>query len=158
MEDLNNLLSRLHTGKVEFVLVGGLAAVVHGGSLVTQDVDVCCRFTPENLQRLSRALANLRPVHRLTPQKLAFELTESFCANLKNLYLQTDIGVLDCLSEVLGVGDYDQVFQRSVAIELPFGQCRVLDLDSLIRAKEAMNRPNDRITVSQLKSIRERLR
>jgi hypothetical protein len=156
MENLNNILSRLHDARVEFVLVGGLAAVVHGGTLVTQDVDVCCRFTPDNLQRLGRALAGLHPVHRLTPQKLPFELSEN--SGAKNLYLQTDMGVLDCIGEVLGVGGYEEVFQRSVTIALPFGECRVLDLDTLIVAKEAMNRPHDRITVSQLKSIRERLR
>jgi len=61
--------------------------------------------------------------------------------------LKTDLGVVDCLSEVLGVGNFEEVLENSVEVELPYGKCRILDIDSLIRAKEAMNRDHDRITV-----------
>ena len=63
-----------------------------------------------------------------------------------------------CLGEVLGVGDFDAVLKRSIAVELPFGRCVILDLDSLIIAKEAMNRDHDRITVRQLREIKQRPR
>ena len=73
---------------------------------------------------------------------------------LKNLYLKTDLGVVDCLGEVLGVGNFDEVFKNSVEVELPYGKCRILDIDALIRAKEAMNRNHDKITVMLLKKIK----
>src|SRR4051812_28549747 len=111
MANLNDLLQRLHAGQVEFVLVGGLAAVVYGVSLVTRDVDVCCRFSPENLSRLQNTLSDLNPVHRMTPQRLRLGLPPEAPGSLKNLYLSTDLGVLDCLSEVLGVGNYDEVLR-----------------------------------------------
>jgi hypothetical protein len=154
--DLESLLARLIHYHVEFVIVGGFAAIAHGVSLVTQDIDLCCRFTPENLLKLQDAIADVHPVHRLTPQKLPLRLTRENCAGLDNLYIGTDLGVLDCLGNVLGVGDYDDVKEHSVEISLAGGQCRVLDIDSLIKSKEAMNRPRDREAVIQLKAIQER--
>src|SRR4051794_22434209 len=109
MTNLNDLLQQLHAGRVEFVLVGGLAAIVYGVSLVTRAVDVCCRFSAENLLRLQNTLKDLKPVHRMTPQRLPLKLSQESTVGLKNLYLSTELGVLDCLSEVLGVGDYDEV-------------------------------------------------
>ena len=65
---------------------------------------------------------------------------------------------MDCLGEVLGIGGFDAVLKQSLEVELPFGRCRLLDIDGLIRAKEAMNRDHDRITVSQLREIKKRMR
>ena len=74
--DFETVVRRLGEHGVEFVLIGGIAAVAHGASVVTFDVDVCCSFRPENLFRLQRALADLHPVHRMTPQKLPLDITE----------------------------------------------------------------------------------
>ena len=155
MSSLESLLERLVRNNVEFVVVGGFAAVAHGISLLTQDIDICCRFTPSNLLKLQSAVSDLRPVHRMTPRRLALNLTAANCIALKNLYLDTDYGQLDCLSEVLALGDYDDVLRQSVAVRLPFGQVRILDIDALIKAKEAMNRPRDREAVAQLEAIRK---
>ena len=149
MQNLSELTRRLVEAHVEFVVIGGFAAVAHGATLVTRDVDICCRFNEANLKRIQRALADLHAVHRSRPD-LRFDLRTEQCARLKNLYLKTDLGAVDCLSEVLGVGDFDAVLKESVEVELPFGSCRILNLDGLIRAKEAMNRDHDRITVRQL--------
>jgi len=154
MQNLSELTRRLIAGQVEFVLVGGFAAVAHGVTLVTRDVDICCRFREANLMRIQRALADLHPVHRSRPD-LPLTLTPDQCASLQNLYLKTDLGVLDCLGEVLGVGNFDEVVKHSVEVELPSGKCRVLGIDALIRAKEAMNRDHDRITVKHLQEIKK---
>jgi hypothetical protein len=69
------------------------------------------------------------------------------------LYLKTDLGVVDCLGEVLGIGNFEEVLKHSVEVELPYGNCRIIDLEALIRAKEAMNREHDLITVKHLKEI-----
>lgn len=156
MPGLEQLLDRLISSRVEFVVVGGFAAMTHGVTLLTQDIDICCRFSVENLMRLRNSISDLHPVHRMTPQRVPLELTEQNCGRFSNLYLLTDFGVLDCLSEVLGVGDFDVVMQRSTGIELRSGLCRVLDIDALIEAKEAMNRPHDKQTAVQLKAIRDR--
>jgi Nucleotidyl transferase of unknown function (DUF2204) len=150
------MVKKLSDGGIDFVLVGGFAAVAHGVSLVTRDVDICFKFSPETLLRLQEVLADVHPKHRLTPQRLPLQLTERQCADLKNLYLETDLCVLDCLGEVAGLGDYDAVLKQSVQISTKDGTFRILDIDALIRAKEAMNRPHDRLTVAQLKAIKER--
>lgn len=155
MQNLSELTRRLVEARVEFVLIGGFAAVAHGSTLVTREVDICCRFEAGNLRRIQDALADLHPVHRSRPD-LPLELGPEQCARLKNLYLKTDIGIVDCLGEVLGIGDFEAVLKQSVEVELPFGRCRILDLDGLICAKEAMNRDHDRITVRQLKEIKKR--
>src|SRR5215470_5512200 len=100
MQNLSELVRRLIKGRVEFVLVGGFAAVAHGATLVTRDVDICCRFSEANLMRIQTALHDLHPVHRSRPD-LPLALTSDQCRDLKNLYLKTDLGVLDCLSQVL---------------------------------------------------------
>lgn len=152
-----SLIARLVAHRVQFVVVGGYAAMAHGGSLLTFDVDICCRFTPANLMRLREALEDLHPVHRMTPQRLPLKLTPRTCRGLKNLYLDTGLGQLDCLGAIKGVGSYDQVRRRSVRIDLGIGPCRILDIDALIDAKEAMGRPRDREAAVELKAIRERI-
>lgn len=130
--------------------------MAHGVSLPTQDIDVCCRFTPENLLRLQAAIADLHPVHRMVPSRPPLRLTEETSAGLRNLYLDTDWGQLDCLGAVLGVGEYQDVADYSVSVELSGGVCRILSIDALIRAKDAMGRPRDREAALQLRAIRER--
>jgi hypothetical protein len=140
---------------VDFVIVGGYAGVVHGCTLVTQDVDICCDFSPTNLLALQAALADLHPVHRMTPGRLPLELTAENVGEFRNLYLDTDLGYLDCLSEIQGLGGYDTVASASQTIEIDAISLRVLTIDALIAAKEAMNRPRDREAIRQLRAIKE---
>src|SRR2546423_6434097 len=101
MQNLSQLVARLISADVEFVLVGGFAAVAHGVTLVTRDVDICCRFSEQNLMRIQMALADLHPVHRSRPD-LPLDLTPQQCSNLNSLYWKTDWGIVDCLGEILG--------------------------------------------------------
>ena len=156
MSKLETLLRRLIEHELDFVVIGAFASSMHGVTLTTQDVDICCAFTPGNLLKLQHAIADLHPVHRLTPQRLPLELTREKSRGLKNLYLETDLGVLDCLGEVLGVGSFATVKRQSIVLDVEFGKCRVLGLDALIKAKRAMNRPRDREAVKQLEAIRAR--
>ena len=156
IHEAESLLARLHDHGVEFVIIGGICNVLHGVTLVTQDVDVCCRFVPDNLERLENAVRSLHPVHRQTPQRIPFVLDERLARELKNLYLRTDIGVIDCLGEVAGIGGYEAVLQTSVPVNLSFGVCRMLSLDALIRSKETMGREHDLAALRQLRAIQER--
>ena len=156
LPDLENLLSVLLRSRVDFV-VGGFAAVAHGATFVTQDVDICCDFSPDNLLRLQAALAELHPAHR-TPARPPLRLTAETSREFKNLYVDTDFGPLDCLSRVKGIGPFEMVKKQSVTVRLPAGSCRILSIDALIKAKEAMGRRRDRDAVIELKAIRERQR
>jgi hypothetical protein len=150
-----DLLTRLVKAQVRFVLIGGYACIVHGGTLTTEDVDVCCDFAPDNLLRLQQALADLNPVHRMTPQRLPLSITSENCQNLKNLYLDTDLGQLDCISAVQGLGDFCQVEQLCQIIEVNQIHLKVLSRDALIQSKKAMDRPRDREAVRQLEAIKK---
>jgi len=157
MKELTNILLLLAKHDVDFVVVGGYAVAAYGSSLVTQDVDVCCEFSPENLMRLQQALEGKHPVHRMTTKRLPFVLTPEKCRGLKNLYLDTDAGPLDCLGTVLGVGDFAAVKQHSITIEIDGVECRLIDLETLIEAKKAMGRPRDLLAIQELEAIKEKL-
>ena len=157
VQDDQALLSRLQAQQVEFVIIGGFCATMHGVSLVTRDLDVCCSFTLANLRRLEAAVKDLHPYHRLAANKLPLELTHELCGRLSNLYLQTDLGRLDCLSEVKGVGRYEDALGHSVVFKLSYGEFRILDVDTLITAKEAVGREHDLAAVKQLRGIKEKL-
>lgn len=156
MDQLSQILERLNRAHVEYVVVGGLAAVFHGVPLVTRDIDICLPLTKENLVRLETAVADLHPVHRQTPQRLPFSVGADYPRGLKNIYLGTDWGVLDCLGEIKGVGDFTAVVRRSVPVELPIGPCLILDLDALIDAKSALDRTQDKLALLHLKQIQQR--
>jgi hypothetical protein len=155
-QDDKGLLSRLRLNGVEFVIIGGVCGVMHGASMVTQDLDICCRFSPENLRRIEAAVKDLHPYHRLAANKLPLELTDELCSRLQNLYLQTDLGKLDCLGDVAGVGGYEEVLRRSIVYRLSYGEFRILDIDALIAAKEAVGRRRDLEMVTLLRAIKER--
>jgi len=150
------LLTRLKDSGLDFVVIGGVCVVFHGAPLATFDLDICCPFGEENLRRIESAVADLHPFHRLTANKLPLELSRSAFGELKNLYLETDLGRLDCLSEVSGVGDFEAVLKRSILASFSYGQFRFLDLDALIASKNATGRERDVATVRSLLAIKER--
>ena len=152
-----DILKRLYNHQVEYILVGGMACVVHGSQVVTQDVDICSPLTAENLSRLCAALADIHPRFRMTQDLRPLPETPEELKDYKNLYLLTDVGQLDVLSEIAGIGKYSEVRKRSIQVDLAGTPVLVLDLDTLILAKKAMDTPKDRQAVIELSAIRERL-
>lgn len=158
MNRLEEIVSRLAAHGVEFVIVDGFAAAAHGSSLLTRDVDVAFRFTEENLGCLHAALADLRPRHRMRPDRPEWIPDPVDSHRFRNLYLETDGGQLDCLGDIPGVGDIEAVMAGSEIVGLNCGPVRILTLDALIRSKEALREPKDQQQLLQLRAIRERLR
>jgi hypothetical protein len=156
--ELNRLLQRLFEADIDFVIVGGFGAMLHGSSLMTRDLDVCAVLTAENLEKLRATFRDLHPTHRLTPQRVSFLQNPERGAALKNLYLQTDLGPLDLMSSITGVGDYERVAKGSIEIELFDRRVRVIGLEDLILAKEAMGREKDLLAVKELRAILEKSR
>jgi hypothetical protein len=158
VSDLNNLLQRLCDADIEFVVVGGFAAMLHGSSLMTRDLDVCAVLTRDNVSKLRHALRDLHPTHRLTPDKLSFLDNPVAEVEVRNLYLRTDLGPVDLLSSIAGVGDFDAVRVNAIEVELFGRRCRVISLDDLIRAKDALGRDKDREAARQLRAVRDKLK
>lgn len=156
MTELNRLLQQLFKADVEFVIVGGFGAMLHGSSLVTRDLDVCAVLTADNLEKLRATFRNLHPTHRLTPQRTSFLDNPEPGTALNNLYLQTDLGPLDLMSSITGVGDYARVAAGSVEVELFGHRVRVIGLEDLILAKQALGREKDLLAVKELRAILEK--
>ena len=89
----------------------------------------------------------------MTTNQVPLQLTKENCKGLQNLYLETDIGQLDCLSEILGIGGFQDVNKQSETINLDGQTCRILHIEALIVAKKAMGRPKDIETIHQLETI-----
>ena len=152
--NLKQLLERLLTHDVDFVLVGGLACVVHGSPLVTQDIDICLAINDEQLGKLRVALKDLHPRHRMNPNfKPSFLEFPPKSDGVNNIYLETDLGVLDILSELKPVGDFATVKRNAITISLYGHTCRVASIEDLIRIKETMTRPKDQETLVYLKKL-----
>jgi len=150
------LLEQLDKHKVNYCLVGGFAAMAHGSHLVTTDVDVACSMKPENLEKLFHAVAPYQPKHRMAKPPTPFTIEDARSHAWRNVYLRTDLGQLDCLGEVKGIGDFDEIMKSCVELEMETFQLKVISLDALIEAKEAMGRPRDLENVRILRAIRER--
>ena len=153
---LNRLIERLCDAGIDFVIVGGFAGMLHGSSLVTRDLDVCAVLSAENIAKLRTALRDLHPTHRFTPQRLSFLETPDPGLDMKNLYLETELGPIDFLGTILGIGDFERVRAASIEIELFGRRCRVISLQDLIQAKEALGRDKDVIAAKELRAIAEK--
>src|SRR4051812_16681604 len=146
------LLKKLNEHQVEFVLIGGLAAVLHGSQTITRDIDVCVPFNVDNMTKLLASLSGLNPHYRQRPD-LPFKTDPAFYAQFKNLYLVTDAGAIDLLGEFSGVGDYQEALKNSEVAELDGKKFHVLSIPALIRAKRAAGRQKDWEAIRQLEDI-----
>ena len=153
MQSFGQLLERLADAGLDFVIVGGYAAVAHGSSLVTRDLDICAVLTPDNVEKLRRTLADWHPRHRMTPQRLSFLEHPQAGQPVQNLYLQTDVGVIDIISSILGVGDFARLRSKAEELEVAGRTYRVISLEDLIKAKEALGQERDVLAVKELRAI-----
>lgn len=157
MASILDLIKRLSDHDVQFVLVGGLAAVAFGSPLVTEDVDVAAPLSEENARRLLDALEDLTPRHRQTPGRKPLDESPQQLAGFENLYLLTDLGQLDVLGRITGIGSFEDVLAESVEIDLADRSVRALRPAALLRAKEALGREKDRPAILHLKVILQRM-
>jgi predicted nucleotidyltransferase len=149
------LLTRLTQGLVEYVLIGGVAAAIHGSAYVTYDFDVWYDRSMENVERLARALAPVHPTLREAPRELPFRLDAATIRAGLNFTLDTDLGPLDLFGEVAPFGQFSQVINHSEMMELFGLQVRVLSLESLIQAKQTAGRRKDLLVIPELLALLE---
>lgn len=153
MQNFSHLLQRLADAGLDFVIVGGFAAITHGSAYITRDVDICAVLTDENITKLRHALRDWNPSHRMTPQRLSFLNHPAAGQPVNNLYLQTDMGAIDVISSVLGVGDFSRLRMAAEELEVDGRKYRVISLEDLIKAKEALGREKDLLTAKELRAI-----
>jgi hypothetical protein len=140
------------------VIVGGVAAAVHGSARHTDDLDVAAVFTPDNMARLLAALRPLRPRNATRPDLGELDTTPEQLARHRNLYLVTDSGRLDILGEIPPIASVAEIDDAAERIEFLGATCKVIALDHLITIKESVARPKDLLVAAELRAIRDRLR
>jgi predicted nucleotidyltransferase len=155
MTDFKALLRALSEAGVEFIIVGGVAATVHGSTRLTVDVDAVYRRTPRNIDRLVLALTPYHPYLRGAPAGLPFRWDAATIKRGLNFTLTTDIGDVDLLGEITGGGSYEQLAPSTFRIRVFGIECRCLTLDKLIDVKRAAGRPKDFEAIAELEAIRD---
>jgi predicted nucleotidyltransferase len=153
--DFERLLRALSESGVRFILIGGVAATVHGSSRLTQDLDVVYSRDLDDAERLANALAPYHPYLRGAPPGLPFRWDAATIQRGLNFTLTTDLGEIDLLGEISGGGTYESLLPDSGAL-LVFGiECRCLGLRRLIEVKRAAGRPKDFEAIAELEAILE---
>lgn len=156
--NIERILNQLAREEAQVVLVGDLAAKLHGVPHLTNAIDLCYAATEENQRRLVRALAPLHPHLRadgLTEEEarpLPWHWDERALRGSPDLTLQTDAGPLGLLANIPGVGDFAQVAAAAVDIEVFGLQVPTLDLPALIASKRAAGRLKDQLALPQMEA------
>ncbi|MDX2044169.1 MAG: hypothetical protein SF097_23375 [Acidobacteriota bacterium] len=155
MKELEPQVALLVAFQVDFVIIGGVAVIMHGAVHLTFDLDVCYSRAPENLEKLATALKSVNARLRGAPEGLPFILDARTLKQGLNFTFETDIGAIDLLGEVAGVGAYPNAIEQAVPIELFGYEVRILSLEKLIAAKRAAGRTKDLMALPELEAILE---
>jgi hypothetical protein len=155
MTDFQSLLSTLARHEVAFIVVGGAAAIAHGSSRLTQDLDIVYQRSPANLDRLVAALVEHHPYLRGAPPGLPFLWDRATLERGLNFTLVTSLGDVDLLGEIPGGGTYEDLRADAIRLSIFDVECLCLSLPQLIRAKRAAGRPRDLEALAELEAIQE---
>jgi len=143
VSDLSSLLKKLRNARVEFILVGGLAAVAQGAPITTFDLDIVHRRTDKNIKRLFKFLQSVNAYQRRPDDKVISIDAMDFHGQGHQLLI-TDLGPLDVLSTIEKKMGYDELLPLAAEIELGGKQIRVLGLESIISLKNDTTDPQER--------------
>jgi predicted nucleotidyltransferase len=149
------MLQALVEAGVQFIVVGGVAATIHGSARLTQDLDIVYSRKSENVDRVVDALRPFHPYLRGAPQGLPFVFDARTLKSGLNFTLVTDLGWIDLLGEVTGGGDYERLLPHATEVSLFGVRIKVLDVDKLIEVKRAAGRPKDFEAIAELEAIRD---
>jgi len=149
------ILKTLRSHRVDFVVVGGVCAVLHGASLATFDLDVVHSREPHNLARLMAALEEL-DVHYRIPGRRDKKPGPSHLASAGHQLLMTRFGPLDLLGTIGQGHDYGQLLHETVELEIGGGlKVRVLSLERLVKTKEETGQEKDKAVLPVLRRLLE---
>jgi hypothetical protein len=143
------LLRTLDRHGVDFVVIGGMAGLVHGSAYPTFDLDVAYARDEANLNRLAAALRELGVTLRGGPPELPFQIDARTLANGANFTFESELGGFDILGDVAGIRDYEGLRAAARTDVIEDVTVRVASLDHLIAMKRAANRTKDKLMVEE---------
>jgi hypothetical protein len=155
MKAVKDQLEFIGRHDIECVIVGGVAGTLHGSALPTTDLDVCYSRTSGNLQKLATSLQSVNARLRNAPSNLPFLLDAETLRKGLNFTFVTDVGDLDLLGEVRGIGLYDKAIEGASSFRVLGYEFKVIALDKLILAKRTAGRGKDLIAVAELEALLE---
>lgn len=150
--DFSDLISALADAQIEFVIVGGIASILHGSAYQTSDLDVSYARDSPNLAKLSALLSALHARLRGAPPDLPFRPDPATLKAGLNFTFRTDKGDLDLLGELAGLGGYEAVLEASIPVELSGRGVRVLDLDGFDSREKSGGTPKGSSAASGARS------
>jgi predicted nucleotidyltransferase len=140
---------------VDFVIIGANAAIAHGAPVGTIDLDLCYRRTKANVARLVKALQSFHPRLRGISDTVPFDFTADAVGRGCNFTFVTDVGDLDILGHITGLGGFDPISARAVPLRMFGCEVLVMALEDVIKSKKAAGRVKDK---AQLPVLEETLR
>ncbi len=152
------LVAGLLDAEVRFVVIGGVAAILHGSARNTNDLDVCYDPADDNVERLSALLLGWHAYLRGVEPGLPWAPDVRALRTSPVLTLITDEGILDLMDQVQGIGGWQAVMAASVDARWDELHFRVVSLDALIAAKRATGRIKDREALIELEALDEERR
>jgi hypothetical protein len=149
-----DLLRVLIENRVVFILIGGLAATVHGSPYATVDVDVVPQRDLRNLGRLSDALRQLSARVYVSPEKaLPFTHDARSLAEVDVWNLSTAHGGLDITFTPAGTQGFADLAERAEWVDIGGVEVLVAALDDVVRSKAAAGREKDRVVLPTLRRL-----
>lgn len=149
------MLQVLHRHGVRYVLIGGLAAAIHGSPYVTVDVDVAPAADAENLERLSLALRDLEAQVRAEGETFPFDHDGPSLALNAIWNLTTRFGDLDLALRPSGTAGFDDLTRAAEDLEVLGVEVRVASLADVVRSKAAAGRRKDAAQLPLLRRLLE---
>lgn len=161
--DRPTLLASLARNRVRFVLVGGLAAQAHGAARATKDADICPEWSSENLARLAASLTELDARLKIgegSIETLEIQIDARTIHGLEIGAWRTTAGDVDVLlgipkSSRFELLRYEQLAENAIEVDVDGLRLLVASLDDIVRSKEVVDRPKDRMALEELRSLRD---
>ena len=148
------ILEALHDSGVEFVVVGGLSAVLQGAPITTIDLDIVHNCSAENVARLHSVLKRLNAYYRIRPDLKRCPEPRELEQHGQHL-LSTDMGLLDVLGKLASGETFAELASNGESIRIGSIDVRVQSLESLIHVKEILGSEKDLAVLPTLRSTLE---
>ena len=152
--ELEGVVPALVHGGAEFIVIGGVAAIIHGSARATFDVDLLYLCDEQNIQRLVNLFAPYKPYLREAPPGPPFAWDAKTIHNGLNFTLTTELGDIDLLGDV-GGETYQTLLPHSFEVEAFGVDFKCIDLPTLIRINEAAGRRKDLEAIAELRVLLE---